>query len=145
MINKASHEATNNENYNTDRELVGGYDVIDGKLVINPAEAQVIRYYFSRTLELTNQYPSKPIDVVDKMDLDEVKDNTIKFVRTSDTPYEKVVEVPEITLNGENFYGTDTITINKYKNGTLIGQEMVKFRVKGIKQSGASVTDLISK
>lgn len=77
--------------------------------------------------------------------LDEVKDNTIKFVRTSDTPYEKVVETPEITLNGENFYGTDTITINKYKNGTLIGQEMVKFKVKGIKQSGASVTDLISK
>ena len=74
MINKASHEATNNENYNTDRELVGGYDVIDGKRVINPAEAQVIRYYFSRTLELTNQYPSKPIDVVDKMVLDEVKD-----------------------------------------------------------------------
>ena len=35
--------------------------------------------------------------------------------------------------------------INKYKNGTLIGQEMVKFKVKGIKQSGASVTDLISK
>ena len=34
--------------------------------------------------------------------LEEVKDNTIKFVRTSDTPYEKVVETPEITLNGEN-------------------------------------------
>lgn len=77
--------------------------------------------------------------------LDEVKDNTIKFRRTSDTPFEKVVETPEITLNGENFYGTDTIVINKYKNDTYIGKEMVKFKLKGIKQSGASVTDLISK
>lgn len=77
--------------------------------------------------------------------LDSVKNNTIKFVRTSDTPYEKVVETPEITLNGENFYGTDTIIISKYKNNTLIDQEMVKFKVKGIKQSGASVSDLISK
>ena len=77
--------------------------------------------------------------------LDEVDNNTIKFRRTSDTPYEKVVETPEITLNGENFYGTDTIVINKYKNDEYIGKEMVKFKLKGIKQSGASVTDLLSK
>ena len=77
--------------------------------------------------------------------LDEVDNNTIKFRRTSDTPYEKVVEIPEITLNGENFYGTDTIVINKYKNDEYIGKEMVKFKLKGIKQSGASVTDLLSK
>ena len=77
--------------------------------------------------------------------LDEVNNNTIKFRRTSDTPFEKVEEIPEITLNGENFFGTDTIVINKYKNDTFIGKEMVKFKLKGIKQSGASVTELISK
>ena len=77
--------------------------------------------------------------------LDEVDNNTIKFRRTSDTPYEKVVETPEITLNGENFYGTDTIIIKKYKNDEYIGKEVVKFKLKGIKQSGASVTDLLSK
>ena len=77
--------------------------------------------------------------------IEEVKDNTIKFVRKSDTPYEKVIETPEITLNGENFYGTDTIVINSYKNDTLIDKNVVKFRVKGIKQSGASINDLISK
>lgn len=77
--------------------------------------------------------------------LEEVQNNTIKFVRKSDTPYEKVVETPKITLNGENFYGTDTIVINKYKNNTYIGKEVVQFKVKGIKQSGVSVNDLISK
>lgn len=77
--------------------------------------------------------------------LDEVNNNTIKFKRTSDTPFEKVIETPEITLNGENFYGTDTIIINKYKNDTFVGREMVKFKLRGIKQSGASVLDLISK
>ena len=39
----------------------------------------------------------------------------------------------------------DTIVINKYKNDTLIGKEVVQFRVKGIKQSGVSVNDLINK
>ncbi len=77
--------------------------------------------------------------------LDEVNNNTIKFRRTSDTPFEKVEEIPEITLNGEIFFGTDTIVINKYKNDTFIGKEMVQFKLKGIKQSGASVTELISK
>ena len=77
--------------------------------------------------------------------LEEVHNNTIKFVRKSDTPFEKVVETPEITLSGENFYGTDTIVINKYKNDTFIGKEVVQFKVKGIKQSGASVSDLIYK
>ncbi|MBQ7450712.1 hypothetical protein IJS77_04780 [bacterium] len=77
--------------------------------------------------------------------LEDVQNNTIKFVRKSDTPYEKVVETPEITLSGENFFGTDTIVINKYKNNTYIGKEVVQFKVKGIKQSGASVNDLIYK
>ena len=77
--------------------------------------------------------------------LEEVKDNTIKFVRKSDTPYEKVVETPELTLSGENFYGTDTIVISSYKNNTLVSKNVVKFKVKGIKQSGASVTDIFSK
>ena len=77
--------------------------------------------------------------------LKEVQNNTIKFVRKSDTPYEKVVETPHITLNGENFFGTDTIVINKYKNDTLIGKEVVQFKIKGIKQSGASVNELIYK
>ena len=58
--------------------------------------------------------------------------------------YEKVVEVPQITLNGENFYGTDTILIKTYKNGTY-SNEVVKFKIKGVKESGARVTDLISK
>ena len=77
--------------------------------------------------------------------LEEVKDNTIKFVRTSDTPYEKVVETPEITLNGENFYGTDTIVISSYKDNTLVSKNVVQFKIKGIKQSGAKVSDIISK
>ena len=77
--------------------------------------------------------------------LEEVKNNTIKFVRKSSSPYEKVVETPEITLSGENFFGTDTIVIKKKKNDTFIGKEVVQFKVKGIKQSGASVNDLIYK
>lgn len=96
---------------------------------------------YNNNLTLTNPESGATATVT----LEEVKDNTIKFIRTSDTPYEKVVETPEITLNGENFYGTDTIVINKYKNNTLIGKEMVKFKLKGIKQSGASITDIISK
>ena len=102
-----------------------------------------IRLILSSTLSyaLTNPESGAAATVT----LEDVKDNTIKFVRTSDTPYEKVVETPEITLNGENFYGTDTIVIKNYKNNTLISKNVVKFRIKGVKQSGARVSDIISK
>ena len=74
MANKASHEATNNENYDTDRELVFGYDLIDGKLETNPGEAQVVKYVFSRYLELSNQYPAEQSDLVDQIINDEIKE-----------------------------------------------------------------------
>ena len=74
MANKAFHEATNNENYDTDRELVFGYDLIDGKLETNPGEAQVVKYVFSRYLELSNQYPAEQSDLVDQIINDEIKE-----------------------------------------------------------------------
>ena len=74
MANKAFHEATNNENYDTDRELIFGYDLIDGKLETNPGEAQVVKYVFSRYLELSNQYPAEQSDLVDQIINDEIKE-----------------------------------------------------------------------
>ena len=74
MAHKASHEATNNEIYDTDRELVFGYDQIDGKLETNPGEAQVVKYVFSRYLELSNQYPAEQSDLVDQIINDEIKE-----------------------------------------------------------------------
>jgi len=70
--------------------------------------------------------------------IEEVNGNQIKFVRTSENQSEKVIETPTLILDGENFYGTDKIVIEKYKFGELVGTDTVEYRIKAKKISGNS-------
>ena len=45
-------------------ELVFGYDIKDGKLVVNEAEFEVVKYIFARRLELTTDMPLELIQEV---------------------------------------------------------------------------------
>lgn len=77
--------------------------------------------------------------------LKEVNGNQIKFVRKSTSRSEVVEETPSLTLDGENFYGTDKIVIEKYKFGELIRTDIVEYRIKAVKVSGNSVKDIFTK
>lgn len=75
--------------------------------------------------------------------VNQVKGNTITFTRTKKDQYEEMTETPTITLVGENFYGTDKITIKKYKYNTLVKQDVVEFIVRGEKLYGSPVTKIV--
>lgn len=77
--------------------------------------------------------------------VEEVNGNQIKFVRKSSSKSEKVVETPTLTLDGENFYGTDRIVIEKFKYGELVRTDIVEYKIKGTKISGSSARDIFSK
>ncbi len=65
--------------------------------------------------------------------VEEVNGNQIRFIRTSDNKSERVVETPTLTLEGENFYGTDKIVIEKYKYGELVRTDIVEYRIRATK------------
>lgn len=77
--------------------------------------------------------------------MDEVDGNKIKFTRTSSSKSEKVRETPTLTLEGENFYGTDKIIIEKYKFGELVSTDIVEYKITGKKVSGDSASAMLSK
>ncbi len=77
--------------------------------------------------------------------IDTVNNNTIKFTRKSDTTEEKTIETPTITINGENFWGTDKIVIKKYKDNKQIKTEITLFSIKGIKIGGNSSSEILKK
>ena len=77
--------------------------------------------------------------------LEEVEGNTIKFVRKQDKNDEKVRETPILTLDGENFYGTDKIVIEKYKYGEHIRTDIVEYRITAQRVSGSSAGEIFSK
>ena len=66
----------------------------------------------------------------------EVKNNQITFTRRKTESNENVTETPTLTLNGENFSGTDRIVIEKYKYGELISTDIVEYRIDAVKVSG---------
>ena len=77
--------------------------------------------------------------------IDEVNGNSIKFTRTANSNEEFVVETPNITINGENFVGTDKIVIENYKFGEHASTDVWVFNVKAKKISGASTKDLLKR
>lgn len=77
--------------------------------------------------------------------LEEVEGNRIKFVRKQDKNDEKVRETPILTLDGENFYGTDKIVIEKYKYGEYIRTDVVEYKITAQRVSGSSAGEIFSK
>jgi len=54
-------------------------------------------------------------------------------------------EIVELTVEGDNFYGTDTIVMKYYKNAQRIKTDVVKYQVKGYKISGPTLTEIFAK
>jgi len=76
--------------------------------------------------------------------LNTVKNNTVTFTRKSSKTNEEIIETPTITINGENFRGTDKMVIKKYKNGALVRTDVVEFKIRGRKIGGASTAKLLN-
>lgn len=74
--------------------------------------------------------------------VEDVKGNQIKFTHTTESKNAKMVETPTLTLNGENFYGTDKIVIEKYKYGKKISTDIVVYDIKAKKISGNSAQSI---
>ena len=61
--------------------------------------------------------------------VEDVKGNQIKFTHVTKGRNGKMTETPTLTLNGENFYGTDKIVVEKYKYGELISSDTVIYKI----------------
>ena len=70
--------------------------------------------------------------------VEDVKGNRLKFTHTIESKNAKMTETPELTLNGENFSGTDKIIIEKYKHGEKTDEYVVVYKITAKKLSGDS-------
>ncbi len=70
------------------------------------------------------------------INVDEVINNRARFSRTSKNSRKHERETVQITIENERFFGTDTFVIEKYKEGKLISQDVVKYKLQGTKISG---------
>lgn len=73
-----------------------------------------------------------------------VKGKKATFSRKKDTKNHKEYEKVTITVDNENFYGSDEIIIEEYRNGTLVQTSMVEYDVVGSKLSGPPIRDIFS-
>lgn len=74
--------------------------------------------------------------------VEDVKGNQIKFTHVTKHKNAKMTETPTLTLNGENFYGTDKIVIEKYKNGEKVSTDIVVYNIKAQKLIGNSAASI---
>lgn len=74
--------------------------------------------------------------------VEDVVGNQIKFTHVTKHKNAKMTETPTLTLNGENFYGTDKIVIEKYKNGEKISTDIVVYNIKAKKLMGNSAASI---
>ncbi len=75
--------------------------------------------------------------------VNDVKGQTVKFVKRTSYPDEESLETPILTLKGDNFTGVDKISIKTYKNGKLIKEDYVEYQVKGTKISGSPISGIL--
>ena len=66
-------------------------------------------------------------------------ENTFTFQRITGDSSEKVTETAALTLNGDSFTGYDTMSVKYYKNGKLLKEENVKYKLKAMKISGENI------
>lgn len=76
--------------------------------------------------------------------LNAVKNNTVTFTRKSLKKESEITETPTITIDGENFWGTDKMIIKKYKNAILLKTDVVEFSIRGRKTGGTSTAKLLN-
>ena len=69
--------------------------------------------------------------------VEEVKGNRITFSHEIKGRNGKMIETPSLTLNGENFHGTDKIVIEKYKYGELVSSDTVVYKITAEKLTGS--------
>lgn len=74
----------------------------------------------------------------------DVQGNKATFIREKVTSSEREFEKPEITIDGDNFYGKDTLILQILKNGSPIKTNIVKYKLKGRKLSDPMINDLFS-
>ena len=90
------------------------------------------------TITLMNPLSGARADV----EVSDVKGNVVKFEKRSYFPDEESIETPILTLQGDNFTGVDKITIRTLKDGKLIKEDYVEFKVKGTKIQGAPISGI---
>jgi len=76
--------------------------------------------------------------------INDVQNNQITFTHISKNKIGKMTETPNLTLNGENFYGTDKIIIEKFKNGEKLSEDYVIYDIKAQKITGNSAETIFS-
>jgi len=72
------------------------------------------------------------------INVDEVVNNNARFSRSSTSSKKHERETVQIAISDERFSGTDTFVIEKYKEGKLISQDIVKYKLQGTKVSGSN-------
>lgn len=86
------------------------------------------------TVTLTNPLSGARADI----SVNDVKGKTVKFEKRSFYENEESLEIPILTLQGDNFTGIDKINIKTFEKGKLIREDYVEYQVRGTKISGKS-------
>lgn len=84
--------------YFIDKETVFGYDMQDGKLVVNPTEAEIVKYTFGKIGEYSTNPPAELVDEVisnkkedgEEISYEEAKE-MVSFTRIMDTVEGEIV------------------------------------------------------
>lgn len=76
--------------------------------------------------------------------VNEVVGNKATFTRKQRHLNKIEYEQPIITINGDNFYGTDLLVIEEYRNGKLINRNIVKYEIRGQKIAGPAIKDIFT-
>ena len=76
--------------------------------------------------------------------VNEVKDKTATFTRLKKEDDYMETETPEITVEGDSFYGTDTIIMHYFENGRRVKTDVVKYKVTGRKLTGPALKDIFA-
>ena len=93
------------------------------------------------TVTLENPMSGARADV----EVSDIKGSTVKFEKKTYYPDEESIETPILTLQGDNFTGVDKISIKTFKDGKLIKEDYVEYKVKGTRISGISLDSIFGK
>ena len=89
---------------------------------------------------------SNPLSgAVADVSVSDVKGQTVKFEKRTNYPDEESIETPILTLQDDKFSGIDKIVIRTFKDGKLIKEDYVEYKVKGTKISGIDALKLFKR
>lgn len=129
------------------QEFYGSWTVLSVRAETNNPEEFLLKssdiWSFSRhndIITLTNPINGASASIT----VEEVAGTTAIFTRRKKDDEYFEVETAEITVEGDSFYGTDTIIIKHFKNGIRIKTDIVKYNVRGLKISGPTLKDIFA-